>query len=183
MASNVWFVLHHSLQTLRAVERGTPREQYRKRDGRSRRFALSQRARDCFPHRPRHVNWFECSSMAPPHSGQRQFTMADLTLSLTDLRFLTTYGSFNQRELQCFKASHLARRRFLTIAVTTQLPSRFHRTLLLIISLSLTRALASRAFTVPLGTPRRSAVSRMLKPSTWRNWKVVRKVGDSREVA
>jgi hypothetical protein len=38
----------------------------------------------------------------------------------------------------------------------------------LITSLSLTRALASRAFTVPSGTPSRSAVSRMLKPSKWR---------------
>jgi hypothetical protein len=52
----------------------------------------------------------------------------------------------------------------------------------LIASLSLMRALASLAFTVPAGTPKRCAVSRMLKPWMSRNWKVLRKVGDSRDV-
>jgi hypothetical protein len=37
MASNVWFILHHSLQTLRAVEPATPREQCRKKGRRSQR--------------------------------------------------------------------------------------------------------------------------------------------------
>jgi hypothetical protein len=50
-------------------------------------FVLSQIARHCFPHRPRHLNWFECSSMAPPHSGQRQFTMADRTFSFDQIEF------------------------------------------------------------------------------------------------
>src|SRR4029077_8482482 len=57
------------------------------------------------------------------------------------------------------------------------------RKLFCITCLSLIRALASRAFTVPVGTPRNCAVSRMLKPSTSRNRKVVRRGGESRKVA
>ena len=60
---------------------------------------------------------------------------------------------------------------------------RFPRPLFSIIVFSWRRALANRAFTVPPGTPSRYAVSLILKPTMPRNWKVVRKVGDSREVA
>jgi hypothetical protein len=45
------------------------------------RLVLSQMARHCFPHRPRHLNWPECSSITPPHSGHRQFAMEDCTYS------------------------------------------------------------------------------------------------------
>lgn len=109
--------------------------------------------------------------------------MADRTFAFDRLESSDHIQLLRSTEIPVFQGLSLGAKTFLIIAVMTHLPSRFHRTLLLIISLSLTRALASRAFTVPLGTPRRSAVSRMLKPTTWRNWKVVRKVGDSREVA
>jgi len=41
-----------------------------------------QAVRQFFPHSPRHRNSFVLRSMAPPHSGQRQFTMADFMFSL-----------------------------------------------------------------------------------------------------
>jgi hypothetical protein len=45
-----------------------------------------------------HLNWFEQSSMTPPHSGQMQFTMADLTLAIDRIE-LSIYSSFNEREI------------------------------------------------------------------------------------
>jgi len=59
--------------------------------------SLSQVARQSLPHRPTHLNWFDQSSMTPPHSGQMQFTMADLTLAIDRIE-LSIYSSFNEEK-------------------------------------------------------------------------------------
>src|SRR5580704_10195222 len=53
--------------------------------------------RQSFPHRPTHLNWFSPSSRAPPHSGQMQFTMADLTFAFDRIK-LSTSNSFTERK-------------------------------------------------------------------------------------
>jgi hypothetical protein len=115
--------------------------------------------------------------------------MADRTFSFDRFELSShTSSSFNQQKFHCFDTSHLARSRLrdshlLAIAVMTVVPLTFSPDALLITSLSLTRALASRALTVPGALRGDLLFLRMLKPSMSRNWKVVRKVGDSREVA
>ena len=59
--------------------------------------SLSQVGRQSFPHRPTHLNWFRPSSRAPPHSGQMQFTMADLTFAFDRIK-LSTSNSFTERK-------------------------------------------------------------------------------------
>jgi len=124
--------------------------------------------------------------MTPPHSGQMQFTMADLTLAI-DRIVVSIYSSFNEEKYPVLEK--VSQRNTYAVVdlcglllATVSGSDRAFPELFLITSLSLTRALASRALTVPVGTPSRSAVSRMLKPSMLRKWKVVRKVGERREV-
>jgi len=146
--------------------------------------SLSQVGRQSFPHRPTHLNWFRPSSRAPPHSGQMQFAMADLTFAFDRIK-LSTSNSFTEKKtgLSRGQSAHNICDA-LDLGVFLLDVDRFplSRKLFLITCLSLIRALASRAFTVPVGTPRRCAVSRMLKPSTSRNRKAVRRVGESRTV-
>src|SRR5580700_4127825 len=89
------------------------------------RFVFSQVSRHCFAHRPRHLNWLECSSIAPPQSGQRQFTMADSTFSF-DRFELSGHIEFPQStEISSVSTpitlarAACARRYLLAIAVTT----------------------------------------------------------------
>jgi hypothetical protein len=149
--------------------------------------SLSQAGRQSFPHRPTHLNWFRPSSRAPPHSGQMQFTMADLTFPFDRIK-LSTSNSFTERKtgLSRGQSAHNISDAIDSVHSCCGLYVdcfTLSRKSSLITCLSLIRALASRAFTVPVGTPRRCAVSRMLKPSTSRNRKVVRRVGESRTVA
>ena len=147
--------------------------------------SLAQVGRQSFPHRPTHLNCFRPSSRAPPHSGQRQFTIADLTFAFDRIK-LSTSNSFTE-EKTGLSRGQLAHNicDALDLGAFRLDVARFplSRKFFLITCLSLIRALASRAFTVPVGTPRSCAVSRMLKPSTSRNRKVVRRVGESRKVA
>jgi hypothetical protein len=147
--------------------------------------SISQVGRQSFPHRPTHLNWFRPSSRVPPHSGQMQFAMADLRCAFDRIK-LSTFNSFTEKKtgLSRGQSAHnicdaLDLGAFLLDVDRFPLS----RKLFLITCLSLIRALASRAFTVPVGTPRRCAVSRMLKPSTSRKRNVVRRVGESRTVA
>src|SRR5260370_27394437 len=62
------------------------------------------------------LNWFECSSMTPPHSGQRQFTMADCTFSFDRFELSDYIQLLQSTEIPVFRYQSLgnppARRSF-----------------------------------------------------------------------
>jgi len=91
---------------------------------------LSQIARQSLPHRPTHLNWFEQSSMTPPHSGQMQFTMADRTFSIGRFDLSSHIQLLPSTEVHGFRCESLgakppARSHLLAIAVATVPPHVF----------------------------------------------------------
>ena len=59
-----------------------------------RRRIRSQTCRQCLPHL-KHSNRFVSSSMTPPHSGQRQFTIADIASGSRLLRRTVIYPPYS----------------------------------------------------------------------------------------
>src|SRR5258708_31416767 len=104
-------------------------------------------------------------------SGQMQFTMEELAFALDGIE-LSIPSSFNEETWAPCKWSPNTQQPRCSICGSLFTPvsgSHQARPELLIAFLSLVRALANRALTVPAGTPRRYVVSRMLKPSTARS--------------
>ena len=104
-------------------------------------------------------------------SGQMQFTIADLTLAFDRIELYACNSFIKKKQIRLprSKPAHNSASGWISYGLLYLDGLTLSRKLFLITFVSFIRALASCAFTVPAGTPRRCAVSRMLRPSMSRS--------------